>query len=78
MAFIFLRIVPITIVVQGLVMLVDYHFYGRLVSPSLNILVYNTQAGGDELYGVEPLSYYIKNLLLNFNYVAIAGAIGVL
>ncbi len=78
MAFIFLRIVPITIMVQGLVMLVDYHFYGRLVSPSLNILLYNTQAGGDELYGVEPLSYYIKNLLLNFNYVAIAGAIGVL
>lgn len=78
MAFIFLRIVPITILIQGLVMLVDFYFYGRLVSPSLNILLYNTQAGGDELYGVEPLSYYIKNLVLNFNYVAIAGAIGVL
>ena len=77
-SFIFLRIVPITIVVQGLVMLVDYQHYGRLVSPSLNILLYNTQAGGDELYGVEPLSYYIKNLLLNFNYVAIGGGIGAL
>ena len=78
MAFIFLRIVPITIVVQGLVMLVDYHHYGRLCSPSLNILLYNTQAGGDELYGIEPLSYYVKNLALNFNYVAFGGAIGVL
>lgn len=78
MTFIFLRIVPITIVVQGLVMLVDYQHYGRVVSPSWNILLYNTQAGGDELYGVEPLSYYIKNLLLNFNYVAVVGAIGIL
>jgi alpha-1,2-mannosyltransferase len=77
-AFIFLRIVPITIVVQGLVMLVDYQHYGRIVSPSWNILLYNTQAGGDELYGVEPLSYYIKNLVLNFNYVALVGAIGIL
>lgn len=77
MAFIFLRIVPITIVVQALVMLVDYHHYGRLVSPSWNILLYNTKAGGDELYGVEPLSYYMKNLVLNFNYVALVGAVGV-
>lgn len=78
MAFIFLRIVPISIVVQGLVVLVDYHHYGRFVSPSWNILLYNTQAGGDELYGVEPLSYYVKNLLLNFNYVALVGALGFL
>lgn len=78
MAFIFLRIVPITIVLQGLVMLVDYQHYGRIVSPSWNILLYNTQAGGDELYGVEPLSYYIKNLVLNFNYVALSGTLGVL
>jgi len=41
-------------------------------------LLYNTQAGGDELYGVEPLSYYMKNLVLNFNYVALVGAIGFL
>lgn len=33
--------------------------------PPLNILLYNAISGnGDELYGVEPTSYYIKNLLL--------------
>jgi alpha-1,2-mannosyltransferase len=35
-------------------------------SPTLNILLYNAIGGsGDELYGVEPASYYVKNLLLN-------------
>merc|ERR1712216_711082 len=29
--------------------------------------------GGDELYGVEPLSYYVKNLALNWNAVAVLG-----
>jgi hypothetical protein len=34
--------------------------------PTLNILLYNTLGGsGDELYGVEPPSYYIRNLFLN-------------
>jgi hypothetical protein len=35
-------------------------------SPTLNILLYNAIGGsGDELYGIEPASYYVKNLLLN-------------
>ena len=34
--------------------------------PPLNILLYNTILGsGDQLYGVEPISYYIKALILN-------------
>ena len=34
--------------------------------PTLNILVYNAIGGsGDELYGVEPASYYVRNLILN-------------
>lgn len=36
--------------------------------PTLNILLYNVlpAAGrGDNLYGVEPPSYYLKNLFLN-------------
>ena len=77
-AFILLRILPIAMVVQGLVMLIDYRHYGRIVSPTWNILLYNTKGAGDELYGVEPLSYYIKNLMLNFNYVALVGAMGIL
>lgn len=59
--------------IQAAIMAIDYHFYGKLTSPIWNIFVYNAQAGGDELYGVEPLSYYIKNMLLNFNYVSVLG-----
>ncbi|KAG7372265.1 Alg9-like mannosyltransferase family-domain containing protein [Nitzschia inconspicua] len=70
------KIGVITGIIQGLVMVIDYRHYGRWVSPVWNILVYNTQAGGDELYGIEPLSYYIKNILLNFNYVAVIGLMG--
>jgi alpha-1,2-mannosyltransferase len=68
-----IKIVFITLAVQGTVMAIDYYHYKRIVSPVWNILMYNTQAGGDELYGVEPFSYYVKNLLLNLNYVAAIG-----
>jgi hypothetical protein len=36
--------------------------------PTLNILLYNvfgSSTAGDELYGIEPVSYYVKNLFLN-------------
>lgn len=62
-------IIGLTVLIQGGVMFIDYHQYGRWVSAPWNILIYNTQAGGDELYGIEPPSYYVKNLALNFNYV---------
>lgn len=71
-----IQILAIAVPIQGIVMAIDYHHYGRIVSPILNILIYNTHAGGDELYGVEPLSYYVKNLLLNLNYVAPVGLVG--
>ena len=70
-----IKVLILTAFVQAGVMAVDRKQYGKLVSPPWNILVYNTQAGGDELYGIEPLSYYVKNLALNFNYVAFAGII---
>lgn len=36
--------------------------------PTWNILAYNAIGGsGDELYGVEPMSYYIRNLTLNMS-----------
>jgi len=48
------------------VLLLDFKFYGRITSPTLNILRYNAIGGsGDELYGVEPVSYYLRNLFLN-------------
>ncbi|CAL1543598.1 unnamed protein product [Lymnaea stagnalis] len=49
--------------------LIDMHFYGKLVVAPLNIVLYNVISGhGPELYGIEPLSYYIINGFLNFNF----------
>ena len=61
--------------IQAVVVAIDYHYYGRLVSPIFNIFAYNAQGGGDELYGVEPLSYYVKNIALNFNFVGLLGIV---
>ena len=71
-----LKLVLITGTIQGAVLAIDYQLYGKVVSPTWNILQYNASAGGDELYGIEPISYYIKNVLLNFNYVAVVGLLG--
>lgn len=60
--------------VQYAVMRVDREQYGAWVSPTYNIFLYNAKGGGDALYGVEPVAYYVKNLLLNLNVVALLGA----
>lgn len=65
----------VTVVVQAIVMWIDYQYYGIWVSPTVNIFTYNAAGGGDELYGVEPVSYYVKNLLLNLNLVAPLGVV---
>ena len=57
------------------VALIDYHSYGFWTFPTWNIFVYNSRGGGDELYGVEPFSYYVKNLALNFNVVSVLGVV---
>jgi alpha-1,2-mannosyltransferase len=67
-------------VIQLLVMTIDFFYYGKVVSPTLNIFMYNTGLGKnevnrDDLYGIEDSSYYIKNLLLNWNLVAFLGII---
>ncbi|BFZ53724.1 mannosyltransferase [Savitreella phatthalungensis] len=49
---------------------VDYYFYRRWVLVALNIVLYNVFGGterGPDLFGTEPLMYYVKNLLLNLN-----------
>ena len=52
---------------------VDHHYYQMLVVPVWNIVKYNALGGGGgagaDLYGVEPVSFYLKNLFLNFNVV---------
>ncbi|MFH4984880.1 hypothetical protein AB6A40_011589 [Gnathostoma spinigerum] len=51
-----------------LLVIVDTFFYGKPVLAPLNIVLYNVLSShGPDLYGVEPLSYYLKNLILNWN-----------
>jgi alpha-1,2-mannosyltransferase len=68
-------VVAVTILTQSVVCAVDYQYYGRWVSPTWNIFAYNAGGSGDELYGIEPFSYYVKNLLLNCNLVAPLGVV---
>ncbi|XP_077987356.1 alpha-1,2-mannosyltransferase ALG9-like isoform X2 [Glandiceps talaboti] len=50
------------------VVMVDSHYYGKLVITPLNIVLYNVfSEHGPDLYGVEPWSYYFINGFLNFN-----------
>lgn len=51
------------------IFLVDSYLYGRSTLAFFNIIYYNliSPLGGPELYGTEPASYYLANLLLNFN-----------
>ena len=67
----------VTIIVQGMVLRVDQQHYGVWTSPTINIFQYNAAGGGDELYGVEPVSFYVKNLLLNLNLAAPLGLLAV-
>jgi len=51
-----------------LIYLVDSYYYGKNVIAPLNIILYNVfSPHGPTLYGVEPASFYVKNLFLNFN-----------
>lgn len=41
--------------------------YGRIVVSTLSLLRYNILEGGSVNYGVEPWTWYFKNLAINFN-----------
>lgn len=75
-----LTCIPIFTAMVAYVMLVDSHLYTRkfLFVPA-NIVLYNVfalEGEGPEIFGVEPFSYYVKNLLLNFNIVLPLGLLG--
>lgn len=76
-AHVLIRTLLHTIVIQSVIFAIDYYYYGRIVSPIWNIFSYNARGGGDELYGIEPLSYYIKNIALNFNVVGAFGVVAI-
>ncbi|KAI0782383.1 glycosyltransferase family 22 protein [Irpex lacteus] len=52
------------------VVAIDTLFYGKLTIVPWNIVKYNVfSSHGPNLYGTEPLSYYINNLVLNMNVI---------
>lgn len=55
-------------------MIVDSYYYGKLVVAPVNAVLYNVfnTHAGPELYGVEGVTYYFINLMLNFNLVFVA------
>ncbi|KJH43721.1 plasmid Maintenance Protein [Dictyocaulus viviparus] len=56
------------IFVGGILLSFDSYYYGKRVLAPLNIVLYNVfSEHGPDIYGVEPLSYYLKNLILNWN-----------
>nr|CDJ91310.1 Alg9 mannosyltransferase domain containing protein [Haemonchus contortus] len=60
------------LVVCASLLSVDSYYYGKRVLAPLNIVLYNVfSEHGPDLYGVEPLSYYLKNLVLNWNIAAL-------
>jgi alpha-1,2-mannosyltransferase len=70
----FLRVLLIGVVclaVFGLIpAAVDSAYYGKAAWPTLQMILYNalgSSGGGAHLYGVEDWTFYLKNLLLNFN-----------
>ena len=64
-----LKAVIIVVLVGIPAVYIDMHYYQKKTSPLLNILFYNAGGNGDELYGVEDISYYLKNLFLNMGLV---------
>lgn len=59
---------------------IDSYFYNReMLFVPLNIVLYNVfalEGEGPEIFGTEPFSYYILNLVLNFNVVFVLGYAG--
>ncbi|CDK29100.1 unnamed protein product [Kuraishia capsulata CBS 1993] len=71
-----LAVLPLAL---GLV-LFESVFYGKYEFVPLNIVLYNvvnsSETSGPNIFGTEPLSYYVLNLLLNFNIIAVLAYVG--
>lgn len=70
----------IVLILIGVLMEIDTKFYQKTVLVPLNIVLYNVvfadENAGPNIFGVEPLSYYLLNLLLNFHILALLGYLG--
>ncbi|RLN67629.1 hypothetical protein BBP00_00001494 [Phytophthora kernoviae] len=60
-------------IVLAIELAVNFYYYKRWVLPAWNIVQYNVLSNETDstLYGTEPWSYYVLNLALNFNVVAL-------
>lgn len=59
----------VSIIFQGLSVLVDFYYYRRWTSSVLNLLIYNVLGGGEShLYGTEGPLFYLRNGFNNFNF----------
>ncbi|KAL0232087.1 hypothetical protein PCE1_003083 [Barthelona sp. PCE] len=68
-----------TISLSMVLIMVDSTYFKRGVLAPLNIVLYNvlSEGKGPELYGIEPMSYYIKNLALNLGPIAVLLLLGI-
>ncbi|PGH11036.1 hypothetical protein AJ80_07312 [Polytolypa hystricis UAMH7299] len=58
------------LIILAIEVAVDSFFYRKLVIVPWNIVAYNVFGGsgkGPDIFGTEPWTFYIRNLLLNFN-----------
>lgn len=66
------------VIINLIIGAVDWYFYGTPKFAWFNILTYNVFSNkGPDLYGTEPISYYIKNLSINFGPVWILGVFSI-
>lgn len=75
-----LKCTAVFIFIMWLLITVDSYIYDRIMLfVPFNIVFYNVfslPGEGPEIFGTEPFSYYVKNLFLNFNVVAILAYVG--
>uniref|UniRef100_A0A182TA52 Mannosyltransferase n=1 Tax=Anopheles maculatus TaxID=74869 RepID=A0A182TA52_9DIPT len=56
------------------IVLIDSLYFGKFTVAALNIIHYNVfTSHGPDLYGVEPVMFYAKNLFLNHNITLVIG-----
>ncbi|KAK9473219.1 Alg9-like mannosyltransferase family-domain-containing protein [Dipodascopsis tothii] len=71
---IFVRAGAYSAMLLAAVLVIDFAAYHKIEVVPLNIVMYNVFGGlttGPNIFGVEPWWYYVYNLLLNFNVLAV-------
>lgn len=76
LAFVIFACLSFLLALVAAMIVVDSFYYKKGLSfIPINIVLYNvfaTEGEGPEIFGVEPFSYYVRNLLLNFNLLFVA------